>query len=265
MTVSNIEATRWGYSKFFDSLTLPDRRESFPLSSVPAVILCGGRNLRLKEVTFDICPKHVIQLTRSQVVLDYPISFLREAGVQRIILATVGHAVDQIRGWYRADALGGIYYSVQEEAKGIISALAQTLGEFKINTPFIIAMGDEVITRASLREMYGDHVLNNHPISVLVTDHLEARNNFVAWLAYNQRITKVERLLEKSRIKGAFTVAGLWIVNLEWFPLLKGAGNWEEFIQNSCRNGLVFGHPSHCQFSNVNTPSDLYRIRSLKS
>lgn len=264
MTVSNIEAIRQRHPESFDSLPLLDRRESFPLSSVPAVILCGGRNLRLKEVTFDVYPKHVIQLTRSQTVLDYPISFLREAGVQRIILATAGHAVDQIRGWCRANAWGGIYYSVQEEANGVIPALTQALDEFKINTPFIIAKGDEVITGASLGEMYGDHIQNNHPISVLVTDHSEAGNNFVAWLAYNQRIIRVERGPEKSRMKGAFTVTGLWIVDPEWFPFLRGAGSWEEFIQNGCRNGLVFGHPSHCQFSNVNTPLDLYRIRSLK-
>ncbi len=63
-----------------------------------AIILAAGRGTRLNPLTDD-CPKCLLPLGNSKVLLDYQIEALRRVGIEDIVLV-VGYCSERIRGYY---------------------------------------------------------------------------------------------------------------------------------------------------------------------
>ncbi len=120
--------------------------ERYPIRMAVGAILCGGHGNRLKDVTADRTVKHVLPLTRSQVVLDNPINVLRRAGVRDIYLLTSNLAIDGLHSHMsKQGEYDGIRYVVQRDGlRNQIHAIQEFTNYFDVQHPIIKMDGDEV-------------------------------------------------------------------------------------------------------------------------
>jgi len=241
-------------------------RRAVPLEEIPAVVLCGGWGSRIKDVTGDITPKPLIRINRSHAILDYPLDFLQKAGIKRVILATSLSGIGLLKKHLKADCDLDTQYSVQRLPAGVIQAVEQSLWEEKLNEwPFILIHGDEIITGASLQNMYNQHVITNAPITEVLTGRPEAGNNYVMWDDQDLRVTKIKRHPSFLERQGGFTGTGIFIFSPGVFPRYQICNRWEELVFTACQKRELFGYLTGGEFFNINTPTELSLARNRLS
>ncbi|MCZ6677777.1 MAG: sugar phosphate nucleotidyltransferase [Candidatus Poribacteria bacterium] len=107
-----------------------------------AIILCGGISTRLGDITKAI-PKILLQVG-DRTVLDWQLHFLREAGVDEVILAS-GHLHDIL---YEAvgENCGGmqIRYAKEEKKLGTGGAIQNAMQQISAS-PFFVLNGDVLL------------------------------------------------------------------------------------------------------------------------
>lgn len=113
-----------------------------------AIILAGGRDIRLKPLT-DIIPKSLIVIN-DRILIDYQIEWLKENGYDKIIVAC-GYKADLLR-----KSLGNtVIYSVEETPLGTAGAVKNALKYIK-GKNFLVINGD-IITDLKIEEMEKIH------------------------------------------------------------------------------------------------------------
>ena len=112
------------------------------LSNMTAVILCGGKGLRIGELTAKV-PKPLIEIG-SKPMLWHVMKIFSSFGVNRFILC-LGYRGKQIKEYFRKENKEG--WNIQCVNTGVESLKAQRLSQVKhlIKTDnFFLAYGDDV-------------------------------------------------------------------------------------------------------------------------
>jgi D-glycero-alpha-D-manno-heptose 1-phosphate guanylyltransferase len=117
-----------------------------------AIILCGGLSTRLGDITKSI-PKILLDI-RGRTVLNWQIDFLKEAGVDEVILAS-GHLHDEL-----SEAVGESYggvpirYAKEEKKLGTGGAIKNAM-EYASTSAFFVLNGDVLLKDFALSSMLG--------------------------------------------------------------------------------------------------------------
>jgi mannose-1-phosphate guanylyltransferase/phosphomannomutase len=104
-----------------------------------AVIVCGGKGLRLSGVCGD-SPKGLVSLM-GKTLLDYQIDELRHHGVEEVVLC-VGHGADAIRSFFGHGCRWGprILYSQEQTPLGTAGAVRAI--QYPLDAHFFLIYGD---------------------------------------------------------------------------------------------------------------------------
>lgn len=115
-----------------------------------AIILCGGLATRLSEFTKSV-PKILLEIG-NRTVLDWQFDFLKEAGVDEVILAT-GHQHNVLHNTVGTSHRGvEVRYAKEEKRLGTGGAIKNAM-QLVSTSPFFVLNGDILIKEFSLVRM----------------------------------------------------------------------------------------------------------------
>lgn len=237
--------------------------ERIPLTYATGIILSGGLGTRLEEVTHGKTPKTVLPLNRRTTILDNPVSSMRQAGVRDIYIITHDFNHDGLRTCVRGNNnFDGIQYIVEDSPpKGSVNAINTLIREKGIQTTLVKANGDEAFVDFDLKAMYEAHVRGRHPITCLFSDSSEGSEKYSVWVDGTNRVIDVKVYDPTAPTGAGFSLTGVWIIEPSQFELLAQSATGTDFMGKAIASQVLYGHPSHSRFFNVNTPQDLERAR----
>lgn len=131
-----------------------------------AVILAGGRGIRLRPLTYAI-PKPLIPVGEKPI-LEEIIARLRDHGFDDIVLA-VGYRAELIETYFQNGAAFGvrIRYVRESEPLGTAGALSLVRRRFPPSEPLLVMNGD-TLTRLDVRRLWDWHVAGGYDMTIAV-------------------------------------------------------------------------------------------------
>lgn len=161
------------------------------MSSPPhAVVLCGGKGMRLRPYT-TVLPKPLMPIG-DRPILEIVLNSLRRGGVRRVTLC-VGHLAELIQAFFGdGDRVGlEIRYAIEDKPLGTIGPLAfvEDLGE-----NFLVMNGD-LLTDLDPMALYRTHLAQSVDLTV-ATFVRDVRIDFGV-LTANAGTGRVESFVEK--------------------------------------------------------------------
>lgn len=233
-------------------------------SHVPAIILAGGFGTRLRHIVQDV-PKPMAPIN-GRPFLEILLDYLRDEGIQRVILAT-GHQAEVISQHF-GDSYNGISieYSHEEEPLGTGGAIKQAFERFQLSEAFVL--NGDTFFPVSLARQYYFHEQWNADVTLAVkylTDF--DRYGTLTWNAFN----RIEGFNEKMKQKEGWINGGIYLLNksifLAEFPTTFSFEN--SVLETHCNSHHIYALPSSAYFVDFGVPEDYARfqleINSLES
>lgn len=223
-----------------------------------AIILCGGKGTRLKEVVYDV-PKPLAPIDGIPF-LSILMKYLKAQGIRRVILAT-GYMHEKIENLYGNCYEGmEIVYSIEHNPLGTGGAIANALRKIKSENVLVLN-GDSVI-KFQLNEIKKqfDEIkkqfseIKNH--SLLILKPMERVERYGAVKTFENRVTAFE---EKSFKEQCLINTGVYILNKEIFS--DKAENEvfsfeKDFLEKEVEKGSLFGMECKGFFIDIGVPED---------
>lgn len=223
-----------------------------------AIILCGGKGTRLKEVVNDV-PKPLAPIDGIPF-LSILMKYLKAQGIERVILAT-GYMHEKIENLYGNCYEGmEIVYSIEHNPLGTGGAIANALRKI-MNENVLVLNGDSVI-KFQLNEIKKqfDEIkkqfseIKNH--SLLILKPMERVERYGAVKTFENRVTAFE---EKSFKEQCLINTGVYILNKEIFS--DKAENEvfsfeKDFLEKEVEKGSLFGMECKGFFIDIGVPED---------
>ncbi|MEE0900140.1 MAG: nucleotidyltransferase family protein [Bacteroidales bacterium] len=223
-----------------------------------AIILCGGKGTRLKEVVNDV-PKPLAPIDGIPF-LSILMKYLKAQGIERVILAT-GYMHEKIENLYGNCYEGmEIVYSVEHNPLGTGGAIAKALRKV-MNENVLVLNGDSVI-KFQLNEIKKqfDEIkkqfseIKNH--SLLILKPMERVERYGAVKTFENRVTAFE---EKSFKEQCLINTGVYILNKEIFndKAENEVFSFEkDFLEKEVEKGSLFGIECKGFFIDIGVPED---------
>lgn len=147
--------------------------------NLPALILCGGKGLRLRPITKDT-PKPLIRIN-TKPILYYIINHLQKQGINEFIIAT-GYKSNKIESFMK-NQFNKLSYQIVNS--GNVSILKRIKDSLKvINNDFLLCYGD-TITDINIQKLIKHHkkhsnlvTISSYPITIPF-GVMKTKNNFV--------------------------------------------------------------------------------------
>ena len=223
-----------------------------------AIILCGGKGTRLKEVVNDV-PKPLAPIDGIPF-LSILMKYLKAQGIRRVILAT-GYMHEKIENLYGNCYEGmEIVYSVEQNPLGTGGAIAKALRKV-MNENVLVLNGDSVI-KFQLNEIKKqfDEIkkqfseIKNH--SLLILKPMERVERYGAVKTFENRVTAFE---EKSFKEQCLINTGVYILNKDTFndKAENEVFSFEkDFLEKEVEKGSLFGIECKGFFIDIGVPED---------
>jgi len=235
-----------------------------------ALILAGGRGHRIDNLT-NGSNKCLIEIN-GKTILEHNLDLASIPEISEIILV-VGHRAEDIINRFGINYKGKkIRYAIQKEQKGVVNAI-ETAKELLEKEDFMLFMGDQVITKAKIKEMIQEYEEKNHFAVCGVIkeqDHSKISRTYSIMIDSNG---KIQRLIEKPKNpSGNLQGTGFCIFNkdllkyLDQTPVnqIRGEKEMVDWIQSAVDDGKSvqsFVVAEH--YTNINTEDDLLYARSI--
>jgi NDP-sugar pyrophosphorylase family protein len=157
------------------------------IEEVPVLILVGGLGTRLRPFT-ETVPKPMIDIN-GKPFLEYKINQIKKFGIKKIILC-VGYLGDIVEAYFGNGEKFGveIFYSYEKELLGTAGAIKNA--ENLIKSDSVIVMNGDTYTNVDLSKLFFNHLENNSPVTIVVTDATNPREQELVELE-NQVITSL--------------------------------------------------------------------------
>lgn len=223
-----------------------------------AIILCGGKGTRLKEVVNDV-PKPLAPIDGIPF-LSILMKYLKAQGIRRVILAT-GYMHEKIENLYGNCYEGmEIVYSIEHNPLGTGGAIAKALRKV-MNENVLVLNGDSVI-KFQLNEIKKqfDEIKKQFSVikfhSLLILKPMERVERYGAVKTFENRVTAFE---EKSFKEQCLINTGVYILNKEIFS--DKAENEvfsfeKDFLEKEVEKGSLFGMECKGFFIDIGVPED---------
>lgn len=227
------------------------------LTTIPVVIMAGGKGERLKPLT-NKTPKPMLKIG-DKPILEHLIFKLQEFGFEDIHI-TVNYLADQIIEHFRDGSDFGVRISFHREAspRGTAGSLSQIVGYE--NTPILI-MNSDLITSINLKSLINFHKNNAYDMTIC-TRNYEIQIPFGVITTSGDLVKGVD---EKPVI--SFPVnAGVYVINSELIDLLPPTEYMDmtDFINEISSQEITIGNfPIFESWLDVGQHSDLAQARTL--
>jgi NDP-sugar pyrophosphorylase family protein len=189
-----------------------------------AIILSGGKGIRMRSVTADKIPKSLTKI-QNRSILDWELTWLAREGVSHVILAT-GHLSDVIEktignefetNYGKVD----ISYSVEREKLG--SGGAIKLASSKISTERSYIVNGDILSNSSLSDMKKLH----HEANAYATMFLvKMRSPYGVVVSKDELITE----FKEKPLLDVYIHGGVDIVETDQFSRFPDRGQMEDTI-----------------------------------
>lgn len=217
--------------------------ERIDLSRVPMIIPVGGLGLRAREVTRDLIPKHLIQLSKDLTILDLVCIKLQEVGFREFVFC-VAYRKDQIlehlsqQKWV-IDGDTRFDFLVDKKPLGPDGAIYQALRDRSYTNPVTIVPGDMFLPWESLEFINRFHSTSGADITIGLTSVTTERTTDIGRILVNQDTNKLLRCFGRDEAIGhvpenaiRLTSAGMFVVNpLEYISI------YDAYNDENCLNG----------------------------
>ena len=223
-----------------------------------AIILCGGKGTRLKEVVNDV-PKPLAPIDGIPF-LSILMKYLKAQGIERVILAT-GYMHEKIENLYGNCYEGmEIVYSVEQNPLGTGGAIANALRKIKSENVLVLN-GDSVIKFQlnEIKKQFGEIKKQFSEIkfhSLLILKPMERVERYGAVKTFENRVTAFE---EKSFKEQCLINTGVYILNKEIFndKAENEVFSFEkDFLEKEVEKGSLFGMECKGFFIDIGVPED---------
>lgn len=221
-----------------------------------AVLLVGGKSLRLRPYTDDI-PKCMVNIG-GKPLIEWIFEWLKENGIENIILG-VAYKKEVIMGYIGDGAKFNlkVQYNDHSSAQDTGDALRMAIENCNVEDKYFLAMNGDELTDISLKNLFRFH-MEHLPIATLVTAPLKSPFGILE-IDENHNVINFK---EKPILGDKFVNAGIYIFSDEIKKYLPEKGRLEEttFVKLAQENKLkafkYFGF-----WSTLNTPKDLEEMR----
>lgn len=244
-----------------EQLTEAKREEVLHTSTIPIIILAGGRGQRLGEVTQDTS-KLLAETSNGQTLLDLTVGVLRGAGARNIIIS-VAHKKEQVIA-HCQNYLNhlGLKISDQGTPVGIPDALLKAIRQYQISNDFIACDGDGIRFGLDLAALMKTHTASNALATLAVAAVDNPSRHYAVRLDSLDRITGFIKFPET---EGPIVVhTGLILFGADALPLLEKPREdkaWDGIYEDLLASGRLYGHVMPgVDYFNVNTPEALSRL-----
>ena len=216
-----------------------------------AIILCGGKGTRLKEVVNDV-PKPLAPIDGIPF-LSILMKYLKAQGIERVILAT-GYMHEKIENLYGNCYEGmEIVYSIEHNPLGTGGAIAKALRKIKSENVLVLN-GDSVIKFQlnEIKKQFSE--IKFH--SLLILKPMERVERYGAVKTFENRVTAFE---EKSFKEQCLINTGVYILNKEIFndKAENEVFSFEkDFLEKEVEKGSLFGMECKGFFIDIGVPED---------
>ena len=130
------------------------------MHNLTAIILCGGKGLRLRPLTNDM-PKPLIEID-NKPILSYVIKHLRKHGINKFLIAT-GYQSNKIKKFMEETYSDLDYKLVDSGDAGILTRVKDCIKN--INSDFLLCYGD-TISDINLTELVEFHKENKNCVTI---------------------------------------------------------------------------------------------------
>lgn len=184
------------------------------ISNINAVILCGGKGIRLQSLVSDRAKP--MALIGSKPFLDILIDYLADFAVSNVLLCC-GFMAESITKYYRRNSKGmQISFSIEEKPLGTAGALKLAESRIKSN-PFLVLNGDS-ICRVDLKDMLAFHLKHKASVTISLTK-IENVRDFGS-VEIDEK-NKIKRFLEKKSSSAPGLInAGIYLFNREVLSMI---------------------------------------------
>jgi len=231
-------------------------RESSALD-MPCLILVGGLGTRLRPVLDDL-PKPMATVA-GKPFLEYLIRWLRQAGIQRVVLCT-GYRSEQIRQHFQSgDAFGlQIAYSVEQEPQGTWGAIRQAC-QFVTARDFLVLNGDSWL-QIDLSQLVDFHVRRGGIATIAAVEVTDSSRFGIVDVDSSDRITAFQ---EKRGSGNALVNGGVYVFSRDALAMVPAAASSleKEVFPMLLPHG-VFAMPVHGYFVDIGLPEEYQKLEA---
>ncbi len=223
-----------------------------------AIILAGGLGTRLKSIIQDT-PKPMV-LIHGKPFLSYLIDYVRDCGINRIILS-VGYKYQDIQSFF-SDKQGDadLLYSIEDEpcgtGGGILKALNYTDG-----SEVFVLNGDSMF-RIDLSSFVTFHLLKHSSLSIALRRQQKTQRFGLVEINDQRQITG---FIEKDRnISGGWINGGIYLINKPFFQENSPAERFSleiDFLPRCINLKQLYGYPVEGYFIDIGTPESYQRAQ----
>ncbi len=237
------------------------------MSSVQAVILCGGLGTRLSGVVPDL--PQALAPVAGRPFLDYVLENLAAAGIRDIVLCT-SHRGEQIEAAYVREASCGlsVAYSTEPALPGTAGALTHAAPLIQGN-PFLLLNGSSLL-EVDLEPMLAAHLASGASATVALTRVLAPERYGIVSLDPNGEIRafsekKAAVADDRSDCDGTLVNAGVYLLDrrlLQRIPAAPPAVSFEHQVLPGLIGQGLFGFVTDGFFVDIRVPEDYRRAQT---
>jgi len=228
------------------------------MAKIDAVVLCGGRGMRLRSVVRDR-PKPMAEVN-GRPFLDIVIGHAAKYGLKRYILCA-GHKAGVIANYYRARGRGRSVV-VSTEAGPLGTAGAIKNAERAITSdPFLVMNGDSYCP-ADLGAFLRFHAKKKATASMVLVRSRDRAGYGAVVLDGDRRVTRFE---EKARTGKGIVNAGVYLFEravLAAIPRSREYSLERDLLPSLAAEGRMYGFLAKCSMIDIGTPEGLDAART---
>jgi NDP-sugar pyrophosphorylase family protein len=219
-----------------------------------AVILVGGKGLRLRPYTNDI-PKCMINIA-DKPLLYWILKWLRINGIENVVLG-VAYKKEAIEKYVSENDFGlKITLNDHTEAEGTGDAFRLAIENQNINDDVFLAMNGDELTDVSLHNFLSFH-LQHKPVATLLVCPLKSQFGVV----HTDNSFTITRFQEKPVLENYFVNAGIYIFTGEIKKFLPERGDIERTtFRELARLGKLKSFKYFGFWNTINNVKDLKEI-----
>jgi len=205
-----------------------------------AVILAGGKGIRLRPITYEI-PKALIPI-KGKTITEHIFDLLKKYDIKDVILS-VGYLKEKIKEKFRDGSEFGVKITYVEEDKPLGTAGPLRLVKDILNEPFIVSNGDE-LKNINIEKMYKLHKESNALATIALTTVDDPSKYGVARLSGSKILEFIEKP-KKAEAPSNLINSGFYIIEPEVISMIPDGNSMleKDVFPALAKQGRLFGYP----------------------
>lgn len=228
-------------------------------NKLTAVVLAGGKGVRLSSITKDEIPKPMARIA-GKPVLEHIVERLKENGIDSIYFM-LGHLSDCITAYFGDGSGFGVNIEYVIEPQPLGSGGGLYFLKDKIEGDFLVCSGDTVFD-IDIERMYRYHTERNALITMFTHPNAHPYDSDLIITDCDNRVTNIDKkgltrdYYYHNNVNASFVIADK--STLRYFDELRKINLEHDFIAHFIPQGGVYAYRSCEYIKDVGTPERFY-------